>query len=352
MPMLHQNREQRPAPTKRDRAARRRVTTLAMHLAGHTIDDENTKSYEETSTAPSDGLATWENEALAGTHLDFMREYLEPMLEQTIVDKQADENLQRAMAGPLNPSHFLQLFMRTTKEAITHWTPGVVDISDLSHNLVLSNILVVLCGDLAAEAYECLGAFQVTEAMMQRLCDKVETTEQMKHTLQAAASRVVQAFRARVEGTARVRRGVSQSILYKQMQAGHTDTEMAATVFDLMFAAGEVPATALAQTLNKLCENSEAQQRLHAEVRLVCGQSSQLSNLLVGYEDLVQTEACIAEGLQLCEGEQLQGRLGGKDVTLAMCKVSLAMVLERFELCSVAVPVTSNSSTHAVLCLR
>ena len=87
------------------------------------------------------------------------------MLKKTIFNHHGEENFRRrADLRPLltSPDTFLSLFDRVSQDEIPSWPEGVVDIQELSHNLLRKNILVCLFGRWAPETYFCLDAFHGT----------------------------------------------------------------------------------------------------------------------------------------------------------------------------------------------
>merc|ERR1711959_532584 len=87
----------------------------------------------------------------------------------------------------------------------------------------------------------------------------------MIQRLFTAALRVVRDMRMRVEATSEPPETLARCLLYLMIQAEMSDEEMAGTFVNVMVAAGEAPASALAQTLEELSMNQPVLERLVAE---------------------------------------------------------------------------------------
>lgn len=278
---------------------------------------------------------TWDSEAASGgTAVDYVMNLIQPMLKNTIFNKHGDENMaRRAMLRPLftGPQHFLPQLTDSITEEIGLWGQGVVDIQDLSHNLLRKNILVAMCGDYATQAHSCLEAFhEVMEYFVQRYkaaCHDQSVNaedDRMMHLIYDASLRVVQDFRALVEAHGATSEATSRSMLNLYMKAGYSDAEMAATIVNVMIAAGEAPASALAQTLEELARNPAVQEKLLAEAQGICASSG---SLLEGYSGLEYTEQCMVEGLRLFAPATLVQRSAMRDTMISGAHVPKGTVV-------------------------
>merc|ERR1719329_138390 len=110
-----------------------------------------------------------------------------------------------------------------------------------------------------------------------------------------ATSLVVTDFRNRLRGVEKPSKVLRRSLLYTMVQGGFTDEEMASTMVNVMIAAGEAPASGLAQTLEELGRNDLVQTRLRDEVHRVVGRGSCASKA----DELTYTGACIQEGMRV-----------------------------------------------------
>merc|ERR1719329_1579194 len=89
-----------------------------------------------------------------------------------------------------------------------------------------------------------------------------------------ATSLVVTDFRNRLRGVEKPSKVLRRSLLYTMVQGGFTDEEMASTMVNVMIAAGEAPASGLAQTLEELGRNHKVQGQIREEYQRVVGTGS------------------------------------------------------------------------------
>jgi len=176
-----------------------------------------------------------------------------------------------------------------------------------------------MCGEFGAHMYGCIPAFHdVMEYFVQRYAQAChdqnvsqEDDRMMQRIFQASLT-VVQDFRHLVGIAKRQSEAVQCSMLYIMMQAGYSDEEMAATLVNVMIAAGEAPASSLAQTLEEVARNPTIQHGLLEEARATVGKGSFAEN--VG--ELSFSDRCIQEGLRLYAPATLVQRSAQQDCEL------------------------------------
>lgn len=266
---------------------------------------------------------TWDSEENSGlTQVDYVMNLIQPMLKNTIFNMHGDENFKRRAAfRPLftGIKTFVPLFAKTTAEELRSWGEGVVDIQDLSHTLLRKNVFAVLCGRVSAKAIESIPVFhEAMEYFVRRYalaCHEQDVTpedDRMMMNLYAAALAIVHDFKAWIVAMSDhdLSRQVRKSMLYLQLQQGHSDAEMAATIVNVMIAAGEAPASALAQTIEELGRNAVVQSKLQEE-------ATSVGDVATNYDGLEYTEKTTTEGLRMFAPATLVQRSALEDTELA-----------------------------------
>jgi cytochrome P450 len=218
----------------------------------------------------------------------------------------------------LGKEQFAQACEELIPEALALWPAGsVVDIQDLSHDLTRRCMLVVVCGDFAREAFTCLPVFHdVMDYFVKRYSatdhSQLVSTEddtQMKR-LHDAAFEVVQMFKERLAATKEISQLTRRALLFNCIRAKLSDEEMANTLVNVMIAAGEAPASGLAQTLEELARNPELQQKLRSEAKVVPLPYSD------HIDELQWASGCIQEGMRLFAPATLVQRQAMRDTQL------------------------------------
>lgn len=270
---------------------------------------------------------TWDSEAMSGeTTVDYVMNLIQPFKKNTVFNMHGEDNFQRrALLRPLftGLKQFVPLVAATTSAEVEGWHSGVVDIQDLSHSVLRKNILAVMCGSYAEHMHHCLDTcHEVMEYFVKRYAPSLhdqhvnEMDNIMMERLYNAAMRVVRDMRQRVESSQEHSETVCRSLLYLMMQAGLDDEEMACTFVNVMVAAGEAPASTLAQTLEELAWNPAMQQRLEAEASEVLR-----AGVVENYGQLDLTERVMTEGLRIFAPATLVSRSAKVDAELDGVKV-------------------------------
>jgi cytochrome P450 len=265
---------------------------------------------------------TWDSDEMSGqTEVDYVMNLIQPFKKNTIFNMHGEENFKRrALLRPLftGVKTFVPLIAETTTAEIKQWPEGVVDIQDLSHRVLRKNILAVMCGSFADQMHHCLETcHEVMEFFVQRYapaCHDQNVSEDdavMMERLYQAALQVVVDMRRLAEQTEEPSPSVARSLLYLMMQAGLDNEEMARTFVNVMVAAGEAPASALAQTLEELAFNGSIQERLNVEASDVLS-----GGIVERYSDLDFAEACMTEGLRVFAPATLVSRSAKVDTEL------------------------------------
>jgi len=197
-----------------------------------------------------------------------------------------------------------------------------VDIQDLSHDLLRKNILAVLVGEHWDSMLFCLEAFhEVMEYFVQRYknaChDQTVTADdsEMMDRIMCASLRVVRKFHELQASMCEAPSEAHKRSMLALMAGKYSDEEMAATIVNVMIAAGEAPASALAQTIEEIARNGPVQSKLWEEVNdmdLV----DRRSECTDPYKQLDYTEACCIEGLRLFAPATLVQRSAMEDTEL------------------------------------
>jgi len=102
---------------------------------------------------------------------------------------------------------------------------------------------------------------------------------------------LIHTFRSAAPGEASDR-----SIVSLMLNEGMDDQEIAGTIVNVMIAAAEAPASALALIAQELCHNTPVQDQLFEEVGRVLGQGGEPKDHMT---DLKYVEGCVREGLRL-----------------------------------------------------
>lgn len=276
---------------------------------------------------------TWDSEVASGqTQVDYVMNLIQPMLKNTIFNKHGDENFDRRIAlRPLftAPKTFVPLVAPMIRDEIATWSEGVVDIQDLSHSLLRKNILGVMCGEFAAATYFTIPVFHTgMEHFVQRYAnachDQSVTAEDevVMKSMYETSLEAVRTFKRLVAGSEPLE-ATQRSMLYLHMKAGYSEEESAATIVNVMIAAGEAPASALAQTLEELGRNPCVQTKLLDEVQGICEHGS----LERGYIGMDYTEKVATEGLRLFAPATLVQRSAMEDTTLADVRIPKGTVV-------------------------
>jgi len=189
----------------------------------------------------------------------------------------------------------------------------------MSHDLLRKCILTVLCGEFGQHMHGCLSAFhKVMDYFVERYApfdhEQVLTEEddRMMAKLFDATSLVVQDFRKRLQVCEKPSKVLTRSLLYTMVQGGFSDEEMASTMVNVMIAAGEAPASGLAQTLEEIGRNHKVQGQIREEYQRVVGTGSCADKV----DQLSYTSACIQEGMRLFAPATLVQRQAVQDCTL------------------------------------
>jgi cytochrome P450 len=276
---------------------------------------------------------TWDADSISNKSVDYVMNLVQPVLTNTVFNAQGEQNFEsRRMLRPmfLAFNHFLASWSEVTEQEVSKWN-GVMDIQDASHNLLRKTIFTVLCGDNCEYAYKSIETFhEVMNHFVERysvVSTKPEVTqvdEEMMKRLYEASLAVVLDFRARQAANENLSEAVKKSLVWILIQNDYGNEEIAATLVNVMIAAGEAPASALAQTLEEIANNTPVQQRMHEEVRRCCGDDGDVKNSL---GEMAYIDGVAKEGLRMFAPATLVQRQATCDTELNGVKLPKGQVV-------------------------
>lgn len=273
---------------------------------------------------PEEFNKTWASEEGSSDTADYVMNLIQPLLRRTVFNIHGDhkENLRRRQAirpCVLGAEDFAPEVEETIRQDLKTWPEGKCDIQDLSHNILRKCMLTILCGEFGQHMHGCLSAFhEVMDYFVKRYAPFdheqtiTEEDDKMMTKLFNAASVVVKDFRRRLEDCENPSKVMKRSLLYTMVKGEFTDEEMASTLVNVMIAAGEAPASGLAQTLEELGRNQTVQANIRDEFQRVVGNGKCAPKV----EDLTYTFACIQEGMRLFAPATLVQRQAMQDCVL------------------------------------
>jgi cytochrome P450 len=244
---------------------------------------------------------TWDSSKVSSSDADYVMNLVQPMVARTIFNMHGEANAhRRKLLRPtfLGLDHFMRGFGAATDALIAKWQDGILDIQDEMHALLRMNLLTVFFGEEHAYAHDQMAPFHETvDYFVKRYSEPchsqavIEQDEKMLNNIVQASQNMVDAFRQTPPGPA-----ADRSIVHLMIQDGADDQEIAGTIVNVMIAAAEAPASALALILQELCRNTAVQDKLHQEVAQVMGSDGEPSEHM---SELKYVEACVREGLRL-----------------------------------------------------
>eukprot|EP00658_Telonema_sp_P-2_P001321 TRINITY_DN10499_c0_g2_i1.p1 TRINITY_DN10499_c0_g2~~TRINITY_DN10499_c0_g2_i1.p1 ORF type:complete len:509 (-),score=113.47 TRINITY_DN10499_c0_g2_i1:114-1640(-) len=278
---------------------------------------------------------TWDSEAASGvSQVDYVMNLIQPLLKNTVFNKHGEENAaRRCTYRPLftnSEEHFAPLFVECITGVMKEWQAGAVDIQDLCHDLLRKNMVHVLCGEFGPQFYDSLPVFdEVMEYFVQRYteaCHSQLVTEEdsrMMDRLFQTGLKIVAEFKALSAKVQEPSDTLKRCLLYLSDRAGISSEEMAATLVNVMIAAGEAPASILAQTLEEIAKHPDVQGKLLQEAM-----NRQASGGFERWFDgLHYTQSCITEGMRLFAPATLVQRSAQRHTTLAGFPVAKGTVV-------------------------
>lgn len=272
---------------------------------------------------------TWDSSKVSSSDADYVMNLVQPMVARTIFNMHGEMNAsRRKLLRPtfLGLNHFMRGFSAATDGVISKFQDGVIDIQDEMHTILRMNLLTAFFGEEHAYAIDQMQPFHETVnyfvARYAEPCHSqaiTETDEKMLDNIVQASMRMVEAFKNAAPGTA-----AERSIVHLMLTEGMDDEEIAGTIVNVMIAAAEAPASALALILEELCRNPAVQDQLHQEVAQVLGPDGQPGDHM---SELKYVEACVREGLRLFAPATLVQRAAMVDTELDGYKISKGQVI-------------------------
>ena len=251
------------------------------------------------------------------TTAQYVHNLIQPLLADPVFSqKGATNGASRSILAPLlhAQEHLKRGFAARVDAALSDWPVGVeVDILSLTHDLIRSALYHAIAGDLASRL-DTIASSTFEEAMnyfVRRYQEPAhdhamtETDNQMMCKLHTAAILLVAEFREFKESRDQAPAGPISlkaeeqapncpTLLNLVLDADCTDAESAAVLVNVVIAAAEAPASALAHTLHELAFDRSIQDQLKAE--LVDAQGADPCDKL---EQLPFGKACVLEGLRM-----------------------------------------------------
>jgi cytochrome P450 len=265
---------------------------------------------------------TWDSAEASSNSVDYVMNLIQPLMRNTIFNFQGEANASRR--ATFQPTfHAVGTFVKhidgVFDEELESWDEGSVDIQTLSHNLIKKGVLTLLCGEFAAQAYGCLPVFdKVMDYFVERYAlpdhDQRVTAEDdvmMKRLAQASAE-VVQNFKTWSKTCATPKEVTNCALFHVMLKNGFSDEEMAATMVNIIIAAGEAPASALAQTLEELAMHGDTQAKVRAEY----GRVGRGENIASHLQKMPYSLRCMVEGFRVFAPATLVQRQAMRDCSL------------------------------------
>jgi len=261
---------------------------------------------------------TWDSAKVSNSNADYVMNLVQPMVTNTIFNMHGEANaLRRKLLRPtfLGIDAFINGFSAATEHVLSQLPNGVVDIQDTMHTVLRRNLCVAFFGENISFVDKQMHHFHTTmEYFVQRYAqpchsqDVTQLDEKHLENIVQASLDMINAFRAAPRGAA-----AERSIVGLMLEKGLSDDEIAGTMVNVMIAAGEAPAGALALILQELCHNKPAQEQLFEEVNRVIGQEGEPMHHM---QELSYVERCVREGLRIFAPATLVQRAALQDTEL------------------------------------
>jgi len=266
---------------------------------------------------------TWNGAAGSSQTVDYVMNLIQPVLRQTIFNMHGEDNRMRRAALRstfLGTEEFAAASEPIIASAVAAWpTDQAVDIQDLCHDLTRKCMLLVCCGDIAEDTFFCLPVFHdVMNYFVQRYAadDHLQTVDseddRQMGRLEQAAAEVVKLFLSKFDASQSLSPITKRSVLANCVKARLSEEEMSRTLVNVLIAAGEAPASGLAQTLEHLASSSDMQEKLREEARRASKAGSYAGQL----EQLPWSASCIQEGMRVFAPATLVTRVAMHDTFL------------------------------------
>lgn len=266
---------------------------------------------------------TWNAAEGSSQTVDYVMNLIQPVLRQTIFNMHGDDNRTRRTALRstfLGTEQFAAAAEPIIASAVAAWpTHQAVDIQDLCHDLTRKCMLLVCCGDIAEDTFFCLPVFHdVMNYFVQRYADTnhdqtvVDEDDRQMNRLQQAAAEVVTLFLSKFNVSQSLSPATERCLLANCIKARLSEEEMSRTLVNVLIAAGEAPASGLAQTLEHLASSSDLQENLREEARRASKAGSYAGQL----EQLPWSASCIQEGMRVFAPATLVTRVAMQDTYL------------------------------------
>jgi len=244
---------------------------------------------------------TWASDKVSSSEVDYVMNLVQPMVANTVFNMHGQANSdRRKLLRPvfLGFDKFLSSFNEATSREVASWDDGCsyVDVLDACHNLLRANLYTVFFGSDNEFAFKSVPTFhKVMSYFVERYsmpCHEQEVSahdEQMMDAITQASLALIAEFKQQASPT-------ESSLVSLMLDAGLTEQEIAATIVNVMIAAAEAPASALAFTLQELSRNLPLQEQLRKEVDAAVGQHGAVMDHL---QALSLCDGCVREGLRL-----------------------------------------------------
>jgi len=266
---------------------------------------------------------TWDAAEGSSKTVDYVMNLIQPVLRQTVFNMHGDDNRIRRTALRstfLGTNEFAAAAEPIIASTVAEWpTNQAVDIQDLCHDLTRKCMLLVCCGEFAEDTFFCLPVFHdVMNYFVQRYAatNHLQTVDseddRQMGRLQQVASEVVKLFLSKFNGSQSFSAATERSLLANCVKARLSEEEMSRTLVNVLIAAGEAPASGLAQTLEYLAGSSDMQNKLQEEARRAVKAGSYAGQL----EQLPWCASCIQEGMRVFAPATLVTRVAMQDTFL------------------------------------
>lgn len=266
---------------------------------------------------------TWNGANGSSQTVDYVMNLIQPVLRQTIFNMHGDDNrIRRAALRStfLGTQEFAAAAEPIIASAVAAWpTHQAVDIQDLCHDLTRKCMLLVCCGDFAEETFFCLPVFHdVMNYFVQRYAaaDHIQIVDseddRQMNRLQQAAAQIVKLFLSKFNALQSLSQATERCLLANCVKARLSEEEMSCTLVNVLIAAGEAPASGLAQTLEYLASSSDLQEKLQEEAR----RASKVGSYADQLEHLPWSASCIQEGMRVFAPATLVTRVAMQDTYL------------------------------------
>jgi len=210
---------------------------------------------------------TWAGDGLSSSKVEYVMNLIQPMLAAKspfhLSDNGGTEDLMRKELKKffIRPEVFKSAWKAQAEKFCESIVPGTVDVQPLCFDLFECMVMRILCGDKVDSAMDATGpAFrQAFDYFVQRY-----TTGGHTYTVSPADEAAMEVLRDASERSVKVvlagERSKAPSLLEEMRTGGYPEEVIITTMVNVMIAAVEAPASALARTLQELAFNRSLQE--------------------------------------------------------------------------------------------